>query len=61
MPRRGFQRSLTVDKLLLFLLGAFLLLFGLAAITNLQIVWMGPATGLAALAAGVVCVVRACR
>ncbi len=49
------------DKLLLILLGAFLLLFGIANVTNIQIIWMTPLMGLCALAAGVVCLIRALR
>ena len=47
------------DRLLLILLGVFLLLYGLFAVTNLRVEW-GPALmGFAALAAGVVCLIRA--
>ncbi len=49
------------DKLLLILLGIFLLLFGIAHATNLQIVWMEPITAIAALCAGVVCLIKAIR
>jgi len=34
-------------------LAVFLLLTGFAAVTNIQIVWMHPITGIAALVAGV--------
>lgn len=44
-----------MDKLLLLLLGVFLVLFGIANVTSIEIVWMSAITGLAALAAGVVC------
>lgn len=50
-----------MDKLVLILLGIFLLLFGIAHVTNITIVWMGPIMGLSALAAGVVCLVKALR
>ncbi len=50
-----------MDKLVLILLAVFLLLFGLAAVTNIQIALMTTLMGLAALAAGVVCLVRALR
>jgi hypothetical protein len=49
------------DKILLALLGIFLLLFGIAAVTNIKVVWMEPIEGLAALAAGLVCVFRAVK
>lgn len=49
------------DKLLLILLGLFLLLFGLFSVTNIQVEWGKPIMGFAALAAGAVCVVRALR
>lgn len=49
------------DKLLLILIGLFLLLFGLFAVTNIDVVWGRPIMGFAALAAGVVCVIRAFR
>jgi hypothetical protein len=50
-----------MDKLVLILLGIFLLLFGIAHVTNIQIVWMNPLMGLAALAAGVICLIKALR
>ncbi len=50
-----------MDKLVLILLGVFLLLFGIAHVTNIQIVWAGPIMGLAALAAGIVCLIKALR
>ena len=49
------------DKLFLIFLDIFLLLFGLSAVTNVEIVWMGPVTGVAALIAGVIGIVRAVR
>jgi hypothetical protein len=50
-----------MDKLVLILLGIFLLLWGIAHATNIQIVWMEPVTAIAALCAGVVCLIRALR
>ncbi len=50
-----------MDKLTLILLGVFLLLFGIAHATNLQIVWMEPITAISALCAGVVCLIHALR
>ena len=47
------------DKLLLILLGIWALLFGIAAVTTIEIVWMKPITGIAALFLGVVCLIRA--
>lgn len=49
------------DKVFLVLLGVFLLLFGIFAVTNLEVVWGRPLMGLAALAAGVVALIRAFR
>ncbi len=49
------------DKILLVCLGIFLLLYGVAHATNLQIVWMDPITAIAALVAGVICLVRAIK
>lgn len=49
------------DKILLILLGIFLLLYGIFAVTNLDVLWGKPLMGFAALAAGIVCIVRACR
>lgn len=49
------------DALLLALLAAFLLLFGLFSVTNVEVVWGRPLMGLAALAAGVVAAVAAFR
>lgn len=50
-----------MDRLVLILLGIFLLIYGLLAVTNLQVVWAEPIKGFSALAAGVICVVRAIR
>lgn len=50
-----------IDKLLLVLLGIFLLLYGIFAVTNLDVVWGRPIMGFAALVAGVVCLVRAVK
>lgn len=49
------------DKAILILLAIWALLFGIAAVTNLQIVWMTPIMGLAALVLGVVCLIRVFR
>lgn len=50
-----------IDKLLLILLGIFLLLFGIFAVTNIEVVWGRAVMGIAALAAGVVCIIRAVK
>lgn len=50
-----------LDKLLLILLGVFLLLFGVFAVTNIDVVWGKPIMGFSALVAGVVYVVRALK
>lgn len=50
-----------MDKLLLVLLGIFLLLYGVFAVTNLQVEWGRPIMGFSALAAGAVCLFRASR
>lgn len=50
-----------MDKLVLILLGAFLLLFGIMHVTNIEIVWASPIMGLSALCAGTVCLFRAFR
>lgn len=49
------------DKVLLILLGVFLLLFGFFAVTNVKVTWGEPIMGFSALAAGIVCLVRALR
>lgn len=49
------------DKVLLILLGIFLLLYGIFAVTNIRVEWSGPIMGFSALAAGVVCLFRAFR
>lgn len=49
------------DRLLLALVGTFLLLYGIMHATNLQIVWMEPICAICALFAGAVCCVRAVR
>ncbi len=48
-----------MDKTVMILLGVFLLLFGVFAVTNLQVEWGKPIMGFSALAAGVICIVRA--
>jgi len=50
-----------MDKLVLILLGVFFLLFGIFSVTNIEVVWGKPIMGLAALAAGIVCLFRAFR
>lgn len=50
-----------MDKLFYGCLGVWAILTGIALVTNLEVVWMGPLTGLAALVLGVVCLVRAFR
>lgn len=47
------------DKLLLVLLGVFLLLYGIFAVTNVRVEWGRPIMGFSALAAGIVCLFRA--
>lgn len=49
------------DKTLLICLGIFLLLYGIFAVTSLDVVWGKPIMGFAALVAGVICVIRAFR
>lgn len=46
------------DKLLLILLGVFLVLTGIFAVTNVRVEWGAAITGFAALAAGIVCLIR---
>lgn len=50
-----------IDKLFWILLSVFLLLFGIFAVTNLQVAWGEPLMGFCALAAGVVGLIRALR
>lgn len=50
-----------MDKLVLLCLAVWALLFGIAHVTNIQIVWMTPIMGIAALVLGVVCLIRAFR
>ena len=50
-----------MDRLLLILLGIFFVLYGIFAVTNVSVAWGPTAMGFSALAAGIVCVVRACR
>lgn len=50
-----------MDRWYLIPLGIFLLLFGINAVTNLQIVWMAPLTGFAALVAGIIILVKCLR
>lgn len=50
-----------MDKLTLFSLAVFLILFGLFAVTNVEVLWGRGVMGLAALVAGVICLVRGLR
>ena len=47
------------DRIVLILIGVFLLLYGIAHATNIEIVWMAPICALSALAAGAICLIRA--
>lgn len=49
------------DKLVLLLLAVWALLFGIFAVTNVEIIWGKPLMGFAALVLGVVCLVRALK
>lgn len=49
------------DRIILILLGIFALVYGIMAVTNIEIVWMKPLAGFAALALGIVCLIRALR
>lgn len=49
------------DKLILILLGIFALIFGIFAVTNIQVTWSQPIMGFAALILGIVCLIRALR
>ena len=49
------------DKAFLICLAIFLLLFGIAAVTNIEVVWMAPLTGLMALLAGIIGMIKAFR
>lgn len=49
------------DKLLLILLGVFLLLFGFFTVTNVRVEWGQPIMGFSALLAGAVCLLRALK
>jgi membrane associated rhomboid family serine protease len=50
-----------MDRLILILLGIWALLTGIFTVTNLQVAWSGPLLGFAALALGIVCLIRAFR
>ena len=47
------------DRVILTLLAIWALLFGLFAVTNIQVAWGQPLMGFAALCLGVVCLLRA--
>jgi uncharacterized membrane protein len=51
----------TFDKVVLVCLAIWALLFGLFAVTNIQVTWGGPIMGFAALVLGAVCLIRAFR
>jgi hypothetical protein len=47
------------DKVTLLCLAVWALLFGLFAVTNIQVEWGKPIMGFAALVLGIVCLIRA--
>lgn len=47
------------DRLILICLAVWALLFGLFAVTNIEIAWGKPLMGFAALVLGIVCLIRA--
>lgn len=49
------------DKLVLVCLAVFFTLYGVFAVTNIKVEWGPTLMGFAALALGIVCVVRAIR
>jgi hypothetical protein len=49
---------MNTEKLFFILLGIFLVLFGLFAVTNFEIAWGRYLEGFAALIAGIMCFVR---
>ncbi len=52
---------MTLDRVVLIALGVFLLLFGIFAVTNIEVVWGKPLMGFGALIAGAICLFRAFR
>lgn len=50
-----------LDRLVLILLGVFMVLYGIFAVTNLKIEWSTTIMGFAALILGIVCLVRAIK
>lgn len=50
-----------MDKWILVLLGIWAIITGIFAVTNIQVTWSQPIMGFAALALGVVCLIRAFR
>lgn len=50
-----------LDKLVLWCLAIWALLFGLFTVTNVQVEWGRPLMGFAALVLGIVCLVRAIK
>lgn len=50
-----------MDRLVLICLAVWSLLFGLLTVTNIQVEFMRPVMGLAALVLGVVCLIKAVR
>ena len=48
-----------MGRVCLFALAVFLILFALAAVTNIRFVYMDVMTGIAALVAGVLCISNA--
>ncbi len=49
------------DRIVLWCLAIWALLFGLLTVTNVQVDFMRPLMGFAALVLGVVCIIRAIR
>jgi hypothetical protein len=47
---------MNLNFLVWFLLGVFLVLFGVFAVTNIQVEWGKPIMGFSALVAGIACI-----
>ncbi len=50
-----------MDKTFWICLGVWALLTGIFAVTNIEVAWSRPLCGFAALATGIVCVIRAVK
>lgn len=49
---------MNLDRLILILLAVFFMFFGIATVTDMNVLWSKPIIGYSAMIIGVVCIIR---